>query len=304
MDITTKNLLQEIQELKTRLKAVILAHNYQPDDIQANADITGDSLELARAASKTTADVIVFCGVHFMAETAAILNPEKTVLMPNPNAGCPMADMINAQQLRQMKAEHPNAAVVCYVNSSAEVKAESDICCTSSNAIQVVNSVKEDEIIFVPDKNLGRYVSSFTNKNIICWKGFCPTHVWLTVQDVIAVKQAYPEASFIAHPECEPEILAMADYVCSTAKMLKYAKEATTSEIIVGTEVGMLFRLSKENPQKTFIPASSRIVCPNMKKNSLETLHDSLLFLKTQIEVPRKIRERALGSIKRMLDVI
>jgi len=237
-----------------------------------------------------------------MAETAAILNPGKIVLLPNPNAGCPMADMINADQLREMKAKHPGAAVVCYVNSSAEVKAESDICCTSSNAIQVVNSLSEKEVIFVPDRNLGRYASGFTHKKIILWDGYCATHARLTVEDVMVVKKRYPEASFCAHPECEPEVLAIADYVCSTAKMLKYAREVATREIIIGTEIGMLYRLRNENPGKTFIPASS-MICPNMKKNSLELVYEALVSMQHQIEVPQSIQKSALKTIQRMLDI-
>jgi len=303
MNANAVDISNEIKKIREKLKVVILAHNYQIDEIQSLADITGDSLELARAALKTEAEIILFCGVHFMAETAAILNPDKTVLMPNPNAGCPMADMITAEQLIELKQKHPKAAVVCYVNSSAAVKAESDICCTSSNAVQVVNSLSEEEVIFIPDRNLGRYVSGFTNKKIILWDGFCPTHVRLPVKDVLEIKNAHPEASFFAHPECEPEVLAIADYVCSTAKMLKYAREVATREIIIGTEMGMLYRLRNENPGKVFIPASRSMICPNMKKNNLELVYESLVNFQTEITVPEKTGKRALNSIRRMLEI-
>lgn len=298
-----KEIFEEIQQLKKERNAVILAHNYQIDEVQQIADITGDSLELSRAASKTNAEVIVFAGVHFMAENAAILNPGRTVLLPDLEAGCPLADMITAEKLREMKAEYPEAAVVCYVNSSAEVKAEADICCTSSNAVKVVNSMRQREIIFAPDKNLGHYVSSFTDKEIILWKGFCPIHARLTRDEVVAAMEEHPRAVFVAHPECTPEVLALADYVCSTSGMFKYARETAVKEIIIGTESGMLWRLHKENPGKKFFVASTKMICPNMKKINLEKIRDSLKELKYKIDVPEEIRKRAYQAVKRMLDL-
>lgn len=298
-----KEIFEEIQQLKKERNAVILAHNYQIDEVQQIADITGDSLELSRAASKTNAEVIVFAGVHFMAENAAILNPGRTVLLPDLDAGCPLADMITAEKLREMKAEYPEAAVVCYVNSSAEVKAEADICCTSSNAVKVVNSMRQREIIFAPDKNLGHYVSSFTDKEIILWKGFCPIHARLTREEVVAAMEEHPRAVFVAHPECTPEVLALADYVCSTSGMFKYARETAVKEIIIGTESGMLWRLHKENPDKKFFVASTKMICPNMKKINLEKILESLKELKYKIDVPEEIRKLAYQAVKRMLDL-
>lgn len=298
-----QEIFEEIQELKKKKKAVILAHNYQIDEVQQVADITGDSLELSRAASKTDAEVIVFAGVHFMAENAAILNPDKVVLLPDFEAGCPLADMITAEKLREMKKEYPEAAVVCYVNSSAEVKAEATICCTSSNAVKVVNTIPERQIIFAPDKNLGHYVSSFTDKEIILWKGFCPIHARLTREEVIMAMSEHPEAVFVAHPECVPEVLALADYVCSTSGMFKFARETAVKEIIIGTEMGMLWRLRRENPEKRFSVASTKMVCPNMKKITLEKIRDSLKEMKYQITVPEEIRKPAYEAVRRMLEI-
>jgi quinolinate synthase len=292
-----------IQHLKKLRNAVILAHNYQIDDVQSIADIVGDSLELSRAATKVDADAIIFCGVYFMAESAAVLNPAKQVFLPNVLAGCPLADMISAEELRQMKQGYPDAAVVCYVNSSAEVKAESDICCTSSNAVKVVNALSEKRIIFVPDRNLGRYTASFTDKEIILWNGYCPTHAKLSVEDVQRAKAARPGAVFVAHPECNPDVLAHADYVCSTGKMLQYCRETSVKEIIIGTEMGMMFRLQRENPGKKFYLASPRLICPNMKKIDLTTIVDSLENLQHRIEVPEPTRSKAYRTISRMLEI-
>lgn len=298
-----QEIFEEIQKLKKEKKAVILAHNYQIDEVQQIADITGDSLELSRAAAKTDAEVIIFAGVHFMAENAAILNPDKVVLLPDLEAGCPLAEMISGEKLREMKKEYPQAAVVCYVNSSAEVKAEADICCTSSNAVKVVNSLPERQIIFAPDKNLGHYVSSFTDKEIILWKGFCPIHARLTREEVVAAMEEHPQAVFVAHPECVPEVLALADYVCSTSGMFKYARETAVKEIIIGTEMGMLWRLHKENPEKRFFVASTKMVCPNMKKINLEKIRNSLKEMKYQIIVPEEIRKPAYEAVRRMLEI-
>ncbi len=292
-----------IEELKKQKKAVIIAHNYQPDIIQEIADITGDSLELSRKASATKAETIVFCGVRFMAETAAILSPDKMVLLPVLEADCPLAQMITVDKLKDLKREHPQAGVVAYVNSAAEIKAESDICCTSSNAVKVVNALPQKEIIFVPDKNLGRYVSAYTPKKVILWKGFCPTHALVKAEEILKVKKEHPQAEFIAHPECVPEVLALADYVCSTAGMFKYARETKVKELIIGTEEGMLYRLRKENPGKKFYLASPTLVCPNMKLITLDKIIESMQKNKHRIKVKESVRKPAYRAIQRMLEV-
>jgi len=295
-------LVKKIQELKKKRNAIFLVHNYQPGEIQEIADHLGDSLGLSRIASQSDADVIVFCGVRFMAETASILCPDKTVLMPDINAGCPMAEMITVDALRALKKEHPEAVVLSYVNTSAEVKAESDICCTSGNAINVVNSLKDaKEIIFVPDKYLAHYVSTKTDKKIIFWNGYCPSHVKILPEHVLRQKKAHPEAKVIVHPECMQSVIQLADEAFSTAGMCKYAKESDASEIIVGTEVGMLYRLRKDNPQKKFYPASEQAVCPNMKLTTLEKVLWSLEDMKHEIKVPEDIRVRAKRAVDKMV---
>lgn len=300
-----EELKNKIIKLKGERNAVIIAHNYQRDEVQEIADITGDSLALSQAAVRTDAKVIVFCGVTFMAETAAILNPTKTVLLPVIEAGCPMADMITAEKLKVIKGEHPDAAVVCYVNSSARVKAESDICCTSSNAIEVVKSLKDyRRIIFVPDRNLGRYVQSqVPEKEIILWKGFCPTHIRVQEEDIIEARKIYPDVEFIAHPECEPEVLALADHICSTGGMFKYVKESDSKRFIIGTEAGMLYRLKKENPDKEFFLATAHLICPSMKLTTLGWVAHSLEEMIYKIEVPGEIREKSKRALDRMLAV-
>ncbi len=297
-------LKKKIEKLKKKRNAVIIAHNYQRDEIQEIADISGDSLALSQAAVRTDADVIVFCGVQFMAESAAILNPDKKVLLPVMEAGCPLADMITPEKLRAKKKEHPGAAVVCYVNSSAEVKAESDIACTSSNAVQVVRALKEKDIIFVPDKNLGRYVQSkVPDKNIILWDGFCPTHIRVQEEDVVKTKEAHPQAEVIAHPECNPAVLALADHICSTGGMFKYAKESKSKEFIISTESGMLYKLQKENPDKKFYLPTSHLVCANMKLITLGWIVHSLENLVYEIKVSDEVREKAKRALDRMLAV-
>lgn len=299
-----QELKAKIAELKKERNAVIIVHNYQRDEIQDIADVTGDSLALSQAAVRTDADVIVFCGVHFMAESAAILNPDKKVLLPVIEAGCPMADMITAEKLRAKKAEFPDAAVVCYVNSSAKVKAESDICCTSSNAIEVVRSIPNRQIIFVPDKNLAGYVQSqVPEKDIIPWHGFCPTHIRLQEEDIEEAKKAHPDAEFIAHPECQPDVLALAAHICSTGGMFKYVKSSKAKEFIIGTEIGMLYRLAKDNPDKKFYIASSHLICPSMKLTTLGWIAHSLETMTNIIMVDPDIRLKAKGSLDRMLDI-
>ena len=299
-----ENLKKRITELKKERNAVIIVHNYQRDEVQDIADITGDSLGLSKAAVKIDADVIVFCGVHFMAETAYILNPTKTVLLPVKEAGCPMADMITPETLRQMKNKYPNVPVVCYVNTAAVIKAESDICCTSRNAVEVVASLKEKQVIFVPDKNLGCYVQSqLPDKEIILWEGFCPTHIRVLPDQVQAAKKLYPEAEFIAHPECTPDVLALADEVTSTGGMIEYVKNSNKKEFIIGTEMGMLYRLKEDNPDKRFYLPTDHLLCASMKLTTLGWVAHSLELMVEKIVVPEDIRKKAYKSVERMLAI-
>ncbi|OHB25338.1 MAG: quinolinate synthase [Desulfuromonadaceae bacterium GWC2_58_13] len=298
-----EEMTREIRRLAGERNALLLAHNYQRDEIQAIADITGDSLGLSIEASRTDKQVIVFCGVHFMAESAAILSPGKIVLLPRPDAGCPMADMVTPEGLREMKARLPGRPVVTYVNSSAAVKAESDICCTSANAVKVVNSLDADEVILVPDRNLGRYIAAHTNKKCHFWEGYCPTHDRLQVAEVKRALAEHPEALFMAHPECPPEILELAHHICSTSGMYDYVLKSRAKQFIVGTEAGILYRLRQENPDKEFILPSPRLICPNMKLTSLEDVLRSLQTLSPQITVPADIRAKAKITLDRMLAV-
>jgi len=296
-------LVEKISALRKRRNAVILVHNYQRGEVQDIADFVGDSLELSRNAAKTTADVIVFCGVHFMAETASIVCPNKVVLLPDVNAGCPMADMITPERLRAKKKEHPQADVVCYVNSSAAVKAESDICCTSTNAVEVVESLNAPEILFIPDQYLGHYVSTKTDRKLILWPGFCPTHVRIEPEKIKELKQEYPQARVVVHPECRPEVIALADEVSSTSGMCRYARREEVREMIVGTEVGLIHRLTKENPGKRFIPVSEQAICPNMKLTTLEKVLWSLEEMSPEVKVPEEIRLKAIAAVDRMLKI-
>ena len=297
-------LKQQIKNLLKERNAVLLAHNYMRDDVQEIADITGDSLALSIEASRTDADVIVFCGVHFMAESAAILSPGKKVLLPRPDAGCPMADMVTADELEALRAKHPGVPVVTYVNSSAEVKAHSDICCTSANALKVVRSLREEELIFVPDRNLGRWIAKFVpEKKFIFWEGFCPTHERMTVAAVLQKKAEYPGALFICHPESAPEVSALADHVCSTSGMYDYCRTSPASQFIVGTEAGILYKLRQESPDKEFILASPALFCPNMKLTSLEDVLLSLQTMTPVVTVPEDIRTKARGALDRMLAI-
>ncbi|MDP5276964.1 quinolinate synthase NadA [Chengkuizengella axinellae] len=298
-----QQLKERLLELKKERNAIILAHYYQRDEIQEVADFRGDSFLLAQKAAETDADVIVFCGVHFMGESAKILAPDKTVIIPDERAGCPMADMVNVEGLRELKQKHPNATVVTYINSSAEIKAETDICCTSANAVKVIQSLDTDEIIWVPDKNLGHYVSQFTDKNMILWEGYCNTHDMLTVKDVEEMKAKYPDAEFVVHPECRPEVVEMADFVGSTTGILKYCKESDCQEFIVGTEDGTGYQLRLDSPDKKFHFATKFLVCPNMKVNNLKKLVRCLEDMKPQIYVPPHISEKAKLSLERMLQV-
>ncbi len=296
-----QDLIQNIRRLAAERDALILAHNYQRDEIQELADITGDSLGLSMESAKTDKQVIVFCGVHFMAESAAILAPEKTVLLPRLDAGCPMADMVTPEGLRLMKADHPGVPVVTYVNSTAAVKAESDICCTSANAVKVVESMDADEVILVPDRNLGRYIADQTTKTCFFWDGYCPTHERFTVDDVERARADHPGAVFMAHPECTPAVLAQADHICSTSGMYEYARHSSAKTFIVGTEAGILYRLRKENPNKKFILPTTRLICPNMKLTALEDVLKALQTMSPRITVPEEIRIPAKNALDRML---
>ncbi|GIP19620.1 quinolinate synthetase [Paenibacillus montaniterrae] len=296
-----RQLRERLMELKKERNAIVLAHYYQRDEIQEVADFRGDSFLLAQKAAQTDAEVIVFCGVHFMGESAKILAPNKTVIIPDERAGCPMADMVNVDGLRKLKAQHPNATVVTYINSSADVKAETDICCTSANAVKVVNSVESDEVIWVPDKNLGHYVQQHTDKKMIIWEGYCNTHDMLTVKDVEEMKAKHPNAQFVVHPECRPEVVALGDFVGSTTAIIKYCKESPCQEFIVGTEDGTGYQLRLDSPNKQFHFASKYLVCPNMKVNNLKKLVKCLETMQPQIYVPPHIADQARQSLERML---
>ncbi len=303
MNEKTEKLVKKIGILKEKLNAVILVHNYQNPEIQDIADFTGDSLGLSKKAASTRADVIVFCGVDFMAETAKILSPSKTVLNPAPDAGCPMADMITAQELMEFKKEYGPATVVSYVNTTAEVKAESDVCCTSSNAVKIVNSLEDDRVIFTPDRNLALYVHSKSNKEIIAWDGFCPVHDSIDVEKVKETMKKYPGAPLMAHPECRPEVLKLACYVVSTSGMFDVPLEDNSKEFVVGTEQGMIYPLSKKFPDRKFMPAADGIICPNMKKTTLEKILNCMENLTGQIELPPDIIKKASLSLEKMLDL-
>jgi quinolinate synthase len=292
---------EKIRGLLKKRNAIMLSHNYQPPEIQDLADLCGDSLELSIKAAQTDAEVIVFCGVHFMAETASILSPDKTVLLPREDAGCPMADMIEPVGLQVMIDKLPVMPVVTYVNSTAAVKALSTICCTSANSIDAVNSLEADEVLMTPDRNLAQYTAKHTPKKIHMWNGYCPIHDNLTANDVIRVKMKYPDAVFVAHPECRPEVLELADKVLSTSGMLRYAEEVKASEFIVGTEVGLLYPLKKANPDKNFYPASEQMLCPDMKKISLEDVARSLEYMEGEVNVPEDIRQSAFKAVQRMV---
>ncbi|GAB4297011.1 MAG: quinolinate synthase NadA [Desulfuromonadia bacterium] len=298
-----ERLKDEIRRLLAERDAILLAHNYMRDEVQEIADITGDSLALSMEAARATQSVIVFCGVHFMAESASILAPEKTVLLPRPDAGCPMADMVEPGELQRLKEEHPGVPVVSYVNSSARVKALSDICCTSANAGKVVASLPDPEIIFVPDRNLGRWIARTSPKRFIFWQGFCPTHERLSAALVRQLKEEYPDALFVCHPECAPDVSALADHVCSTTGMYDFCRRSPARRFIIGTEGGILYRLRKENPDKEFILASPALICPNMKLTSLEDIRDSLLTLSPRITVPEDVRIPAKRALERMLAI-
>lgn len=299
LEILSKKIIQ----LKKSRKAVVIAHNYQRSEVQQVADIVGDSLELSRAVTRVEAKIVVFCGVHFMAETASILNPEKTILLPVKEAGCPMADMITTKELKVLKNKYPGVPVVCYVNSSAEVKAESDVCCTSSNALEIVNSLNSKQVIFVPDKNLGSYIQrNLPEKEIILWEGFCPTHMRIKEEEILQSKKEHPKAKFMAHPECPQKLLQHADYIGSTSGMLKYAKLDKSKEFIVGTELGMIYRLEQENRTKKFYCPSEHFICADMKLTTLGWVAHSLEDLVFEVKVSDTIRKKAKKSLDKMIN--
>ena len=298
------SLEEQILKLKKEKNAVILGHNYQRGEVQDIADFVGDSLELSQKAAGTDADVIVFCGVHFMAETASILCPDRTVLLPDAGAGCPMANMITADQLRQKKKELPRATVVTYINSTAGVKAESDFCCTSANGVKVVAQIDNDEILFIPDQYLGDFIARRTGKEMTLWPGYCPTHVIILPEDIIKRKKEYPQAKVVVHPECRPDVIALSDETLSTSGIIRYAGREDVSELIVGTEVEILHRLKKENPDKKFIPASEKAICPNMKLITLDKILHSLETMTPEVKVPEEIRVKAKAAVDRMLAIV
>jgi quinolinate synthase len=303
--------IEHMAELKNKIRgllkeknAILLAHNYQRPEIQDVADLCGDSLELSIRASKTGADVIVFCGVHFMAETASILSPDKIVLLPVAAAGCPMADMITAKELIEEKKKNPGRVIVSYVNTTAEVKAESDICCTSANVVKVVESIDQDKEIFMtPDKNLAQYAKKKTGRKITWWNGFCVTHNNLKVSQVKKVKAENPDALFIAHPECTPEVLELADEIKSTSGIIAFVKNSSHKKFIIGTETGILYPLSKANPDKILIPADPDMICPNMKKTGLLDVVKAIEQMKTIVKVPEEIANKARKAVEKMLAI-
>jgi len=296
--------VDKLIQLKKERNAVILAHNYQLGEVQDMADFVGDSLDLSRKAAKTEEEVIVFCGVQFMAETASILSPDKIVLLPEINAGCPMANMVTVEKLKEKKQKYGHPYVVCYVNSTAEVKAESDICCTSANAVKIVRGLDQTrKVLFIPDQYLGHYVSSQVGKEIILWPGYCPTHLRILPQDILRLRKEHPQARVIVHPECRPEVISLADEVLSTGGMCRYAKTTENNEIIVGTELGIIHRLRKENPEKKFFSVSEQAICPNMKLITLEKVVWSLKEMQYQIKVPARIANRARKAVDRMLEL-
>jgi quinolinate synthase len=295
-------LVDEIKQLKKEKKAIILVHNYQRPEIYQVADFMGDSYGLSVEASKTNARIIIFCGVHFMAESAYILNPDKKVILPAIDAGCPMADMVNANDLRELKRSS-KAPVVSYINTTAETKAESDIICTSSNAVKVINSLPDKEVIFVPDKNLANYVSQRTNKEIIPWNGYCYVHTKFSTEELAKAKNLLKDAKVIAHPECPAEVRELADHICSTSGMAEYAKKSDAKEFIIATEIGMIEMLKLQAPGKTFYTAPPGGTCTNMKKNNLELVLEALRNEAPVITVPEEIRRKAKKALDRMLEV-
>lgn len=304
MNLSKEELISEISKLKKEKNAVIVAHYYQIDEVQEVADIVGDSFALSKYCAETDADAIVFCGVSFMAESAKILSPDKKVYLPKSTAGCPMADMITADDVRELREKYPNAAFVCYVNSSAETKAECDVCCTSSNALNIVKSLEEKDIVFIPDKNLGSYIAQQApEKNVILYDGYCYTHNKITVEDVEKVKKAHPDAIVAIHPECPPEVVEKADFVGSTLQIINYCTESEHNKFIIGTEMGILYDLNKKNKDKQFYLLTPRFVCTNMKKTTLESVYDALKNEQYETFVDEDIRQKSKATLEKMLEM-
>ncbi len=298
------DMVGEIERLKREKNAVIVAHNYQIDEVQDLADVVGDSFRLSQYCASSDYDTVVFCGVHFMAESAKILSPEKTILLPEIDAGCPMADMVTASALREEKKKYPGAATVCYINSSAEVKAECDICCTSSNALRVIRSLPQKEILFVPDQNLGHYIAQqVPEKTIHLWKGFCVTHHRFKKRDVEAARAVHPDALLLAHPECRPEVVQLADFTGSTAEIIAYAKNSPHRKFLIGTEMGVLHKLERDNPEKVFYMLSQGFICPNMKKTSVSSVYQALKRMRHEINIDPMVAEGARKALEAMLRV-
>lgn len=299
-----EHLSRKIKDLKKEMNALIVAHYYQREEVQELADLTGDSYALACEVTKASQDLVVFCGVKFMAESAAMLSPDKTILLPVEEAGCPLADMATVEKLRKEKEEYPEAAVVCYVNSTASIKAESDICCTSSNAIEIVRSLKQEKVIFLPDRNLGRYVQEHVpEKDVIIWPGYCVVHQRLTAEQVNSAKKLHPDAEFVAHPECRKEVLDISDYVGSTGGMIKYIKNSEKDQFLIGTEKGVVHKMKKDSPEKSFYLPIDQFICANMKLTTLGWLARSLEKKVHRIEVPEDIASKARLTLQRMLEV-
>ncbi len=294
--------IEELNKLRKEKNAIILVHNYQLPEIQDSADVLGDSLDLSKKAKETNKDIIVFCGVRFMAETAKILSPQKTVLLPVYHAGCPMADMVSARDLQQFKKEHPDYKIACYVNTSAEVKAECDVCVTSANAVRVLSRYPYDKFLFIPDKNLGHYVKEqIKEKEIKLWPGYCHVHVRFPINEINQARKKLPKALLLVHPECEPDIVRIADHVLSTNQMITFIKESSHKEFLIGTEEGIIYRLKKENPGKKIYPASRSLVCPNMKKTRLNDVLTALKYNQYEITLPKEIIIQAQKSLEAML---
>lgn len=302
--MTKSELQEQVLQLKKDRNALILAHTYQNEEVQDIADHVGDSLALSRLAADTDAELIIFCGVHFMAESAAVLSPGKTIILPAPDAGCPMAEMAEAETVRKWREKYPKASVVAYINSTAAVKAESDICCTSANAVKVVKSLAAKEIIFLPDQNLGSYVArQVSEKTLHLWPGYCITHHRVEPEEVQKARTLHPEAEVLVHPECRPEVVALADYVGSTAQIIRRVAESTAPAFIIGTEMGIMHGLTKKHPDKKFYLLSAGMVCPNMKKITLREVLASLQTLQPVISVSEPIRSRARLALERMLAI-
>lgn len=298
-------LAQEINRLKQERNAVILAHNYQLDEVQAVADYIGDSFYLSKIAASVACDAIVFCGVFFMAETAKMLSPEKKVLLPEADAGCPLADTITAEDVRILRRQHPGVPVICYINSSAEVKAESDVCCTSSNAVKVAGLLPGNKVIFIPDGNLGNYVAKqLPDKEFILWGGSCVTHAKVQVADVLKAREKYPAAKVLVHPECSPDVVGLADFAGSTSEIIRYAEEMPDRQYLIGTEAGVLCRLRASRPEKEFFLLHAGLFCPNMKKTRLESIHQALLMNRYAMKLDSIVAQKATLTLRKMLEMV